>query len=265
LLLSTMIRHKLELTVDSEGKKLDDTSSFSDIAWHNIQTAAEIHSVQYVSAASIGWLRANPTKRTVDLERELRKHDIPIHLIASPKYRTDTPLGSMVLRPMFSDSVTPTCELLYSCRPDTLAVEEIESMWSGYDENLAHLPEAGVLCLCTSAEPISSLLGADSQDSGLRALQTKEPTNAMMYNYTKLSCHVITEAELNQQLSNDITVAEEKFGQKPTPCMVGMAGDGSAVIAYDINGKTISVLGILLGAEKKTKVIHIQHKQTWKW
>jgi len=260
-----MIRNDFELTVDQKGVLLDSNDSFSDIAWHNIQTAAELYNVQFVSSACLGWLRANPAKRTVDLEKELRTHNVPVHLIATPH----KPKEGLVLKPLFPDSVTPTYELLYSCRPDKYAIEEIEGIWSNYDENVEHLPEAGVLCGGVSeGEYVPPLLHAEEgenvENSGLKALRTNDHTNAMMYNYVKLSYHQVTQAELGGDLNDQMEHARKTFGQEPEARVIGMAGDGSAVTAYVIDGKLISELGTLIGAGK-TKVIHVQNQSTWNW
>ena len=44
-----MIQNDFELSVDQKGVLLDSNDSFSDIAWHNIQKAAELYNVEFVN------------------------------------------------------------------------------------------------------------------------------------------------------------------------------------------------------------------------
>ena len=266
-----MIKNTFRVVIDETGKLTDDFKHPSEVAWKNIQEGASIYHLGFVSSACMGWLRANPEQCVQDLERKLREENIPVHLLASPKYSKTHEDKELILRPYQKGSEEPKYALVYSCRPEKDALNEILEHWESYDENFKHLSQAGALSIKDG--DISGHFLSETSDKitskGLEAVKEGSHLNAISYNCVVLECKPLDQKDLMEDLNRDIVRAKEFFQKEPEPSVIGTAPDGSPVTAFILDKKLVSTLGVITKKEKDDsitkKIVNLQDKSTWKW
>ena len=264
-----MLETNFSSTVDAEGNLLDTDDSFGEIAWNNIRVGAKHQNVGIVSTACMGWLRANPENRLADLENRLREEDVPVHLIANPKYMRETNGQKFGLRRIFTDSEQPESELLYSCRPDKYALRELKSHWDSYEKNLEALDRSGILCVregdvSTEELPPQLETTEEIRKKALSFVKNDDHINALGHNYCRVKVEPISQKSLEDRLEADITRAKGVTGKEPECRTIGMTSDGEGIMAYVAGNQPVSNLGRLVGSDK-SKVILINEQATWQW
>lgn len=270
-----MIKNTFRVVLDKAGKLNSDFKNSSEVAWENISQGAKAYHLGFVTSACIGWLRANPDKTVQDLEQKLRSEKIPVHLIASTKFKETHEGKPLVLKPYRKNPSNPKYALIFSCRPDADAIQEIKQHWESYSDNYKHLPEAGALVLQSENETEKDELYKYNENPdeiiirGMESIRQGSHLDAISYNAVVLECQKMTQDELLVDLHKDTNKAKEFYQKTPTLKHIGTAPDGSPVSAFLVNDKLVSGLGLMTKKDdpdhKNKRVVNLQDKSTWTW
>jgi hypothetical protein len=265
-----MIKNIFKVAITDTGKLKKEYTSPSDLAWSNLQQGARVHHLGFVISAINGWLRANPGKTLQDLEQRLRQHKIPVHIIASTKIQTTHEGKELYLRPLFKDSPPPTYQVLYSCKPDSLALNEITEHWESYSENFGKLPEAGLLTYKKEGFSESKPYFGDTSDAmtikGMEAIQAGNQMEAIAYNCVQLICKDLNQTELQQDLENDLKVAKETLKKDPMKQIIETTEQECTVTAFMVEKKLVSALGVMTSKDgKKKRIVNLEDQRSWTW
>ena len=208
------------------------------VAWENLVQVIPTADIALIGSCATGWLRENPGKNNSDLEKELRKHNLNLHLIADinppPEYDTVS-CADMSQRVKYM--------LVYSARSKPEAMKELLTHASSYEENFSRLDDAG------------SLIQKGTDLSNIKKDNTKPYEELGVYeklswNMCSITIKNVEPNEYEQLLNNDMkafTVKNLKIEQK----IVGMGKDGSPVFGMFHKDKLVSRVGIIMGFNKK--------------
>lgn len=134
----------------SEIKLVDPTTETKEeICFHNLKVADRYYQLNLFIASSFGWFRLHPDKNYQDFEEFLRANQMNTHLIAA---------NPTIDKTLYSLSGEPAeFEALFSCRPPSIALKELLTHSSSYEENFAKLLKAGTLKLKSTDEKIENV------------------------------------------------------------------------------------------------------------
>ena len=199
-------------------------------------------------------LRENPGKNNSDLEKELRKHNLDLHLIAdiNPPAEYDT-----VSCPDMSQRVKYM--LVYSARSKPSFMKELLTHASSYEENFSRLDDAG------------SLIQKGSDLSNIKKENTKPYEELGVYeklswNTCSITIQDVQPDEYEDQLNKDMKRFTDK-NMKVEQKMVGMGKDGSPVFGMFYQDNLVSRIGIMMGFNDEQKqmvaFVDTQNRNEW--
>jgi hypothetical protein len=265
-----MLRLGFDRNVDSDGKFLPNSKTPTEIAWHNLTEISPIHHIELVISASTAWFRANPDKTVQDLEKQFRDNKLPVYLIAkqgeSPIIDGQpTTLTGINGKPSQGDLELPY-SLVYSCRPEKLALSELLENSTSYEENYEKLARTGVYQVNQPNTGDTSLTKPDpslEKDVQTKALQNNDVITMVSYNMVSLRLRKLSAQQVNDEMNHDISEATRLTGKPSEAKTIGRADDGSHILAHFIDGKVISEYGLMICSDQRTKIILANDKSTW--
>lgn len=232
-----------------------------DVVLHNFKVTSRLHDLDIVVNLADAWVSINKDKKVTDLEDYFRANDIDVHLIATV-YNDD----KYEPRSLFDITKSVEYKLIFSCKTDEDAIQELKTHWSDYNENYSKLNDSGAM-----VPKGSNLTMADVE----KAREGDDVISLMKSNRIKLYVERVTDAEMQQelleQLTNDSEMAKSQGIEKPEQVLIGMAHDGSPVFGFRAkhNGQEgyISSVGLSMGydnsGEQKMRYVLINDKSTW--
>jgi hypothetical protein len=113
-----------------------------DVCWHNLMFADRLHHLELFAGSAQAWIALTGATSYQQLERELRQRRCETQLIAVP--RTNPALDIR-----FNNDERRACghQLVFSCRPRPMALEEMHQHCASYEQNLERLADAGDIAM----------------------------------------------------------------------------------------------------------------------
>lgn len=224
------------------------------VAWENLVQVIPTADIALIGSCATGWLRENPGKNNSDLEKELRKHNLNLHLIADinppPEYDTVS-CADMSQRAKYM--------LVYCARSKAEAMKELLTHASSYEENFSRLDDAG------------SLIQKGSDLSNIKKENTKPYEELGVYeklswNTCSITIQDVQPDEYEDQLNKDMKRFTDK-NMKVEQKMVGMGKDGSPVFGMFYQDNLVSRIGIMMGFNDEQKqmvaFVDTQNRNEW--
>ena len=220
------------------------TETPEQICWHNLAVADKYLNLQFFIAASIGWIKMNPTKNYQDLEKELRDRDFNTHLLAcKPKSVPNSHLGLY----RENDLTTYSYECIFSCRPKEHAIKELLGHWPSYEINFKNLSRSGSII-------VNDVTNIDNADKDTHMLSENEKSNTSLISENKKKL-IITIDSAEKFLSDLISTCEEKYKQKPIEKIVGLAPSGEPIFGLFVDDKLVADIGFIIEYNAKKEQV----------
>ena len=222
----------------------------NELSYENLKIVSKTHDLMIIMNAITGWFKSNPDCKTTDLEKKLREDKLDIHLI-SAELEVDKNKYKMILPYNMSEE----CDrmIIYSCRPEKEALEELLTHAKSYDENFARLNNAGII-MDRSIKEIVEVKKDFEEQTDFERLKD-------------VSGLVELKIDTFEDVFNGcIKFFKEKYGEEPEISLIGMGINGEAVNALTYKGRLCCPVGIMIGYkedEKLIKYININDKKTW--
>lgn len=128
----------------------DESQTKDELCLHNLKESDDHYQLYLFIAASFGWFELYPDKNYQDFEVFLRNNGMNTHLIAVKPAPDATNLYLISGDPA-------EFECIFSCRPKELALKELMTHSSNYEENFGKLLRAGTLKITSKDEKIKNL------------------------------------------------------------------------------------------------------------
>jgi hypothetical protein len=230
-----------------------DVKDFEDkteVAFHNMKIADNLHSLQIFIYGQMGYFNANPTKTYQDLELELRKRNFNTHLIAKlPPKNTDKVHYKIAMPKIENDQTEYKFECITSCRPKEYAIKELLESWNSYEENFEALKVSGIICVSDPIDKNKSVGSQDlseSCDKSQKIIMTEkaDPMTKMQENLVRIEAVFMSAEEF---VKNIIAQTKLDRGVEPELALYAMGYNGEPIMAITLGNKIMSHIGVKMG------------------
>jgi hypothetical protein len=222
----------------------------TDVAFHNMKIADQIHKLQIFIGGMAGYFNANPSKTYQDLELELRNRNFDAHLIAKqPPQNNKQVLYRLFMPNIKNDQTEYKYECIMSCRPKEYALKELLETWGSYEENFEALKFSGMVCAVDANKPpiekhqLSELYGNLER---IDMVGETDPIRQMQNNLVKVKATFISVEEF---VSDIFAKTKLEHGEDPKLSLYAMSHTGAPIMAIVLGDKIMSNMGIMIQYE----------------
>lgn len=212
----------------------------------------------------MAWFEVNKDKKVLDFEKQLRKENVNIFLIANPVNSKYIEIEDKKIHLTYingdSDNDNddkPEYELDYKCTTLDEMEQEFSKKSTCYEENFLKLEKSGIYNL-------EEVFGKN------RDVADDDVINLVALNTVKLELKTLSQEDVNNEMNKDIEKAKRETGQESQARPIGQARDGSLVLAHFVSGRVVSQYGLMLCQDNKdskgkqrVKIILVSDKNTW--
>lgn len=189
----------------------------SKAAWNNLVKFSKRFNFKFTYASAIAWLYAGDKRTLQDLEKELRKHDVDLFLIAR-KPPKDTTM-KLALPNKSRRKLMYTCE--WDCRLEEICRKDMLEYSKSIKENCRKLLNSGYLI---------------EEDTTFKEMYKKAETSTDLYDrlmLNKVEIDIVTVDPI-KVLRTELQEAKERFGQMPEPELIGMGKRNEILMGFFI-------------------------------